>query len=218
MIEVHGLVKRYGGKTAVNGLTFTVQPGVVTGFLGPNGAGKSTTAALLADPQILILDEPVNGLDIEGVRWVRHLLKDLARQGRTVFVSSHLMSEMAQTADHLIVIGRGELIADTSVTEFIQRATVSSVRVRTPEAARLRDLIAGPEVTVSSDVAGVLTVTGMASDQVGITAAGHGITVYELVPQQASLEEAFLELTQDTVEYKAPDTSTELAGAGRNPA
>jgi len=313
MIEVHGLVKRYGGKTAVNGLTFTVQPGVVTGFLGPNGAGKSTTmrvivgldrptagrasvngraydrwpaplaevgilleakaihpglsacqhlhalaathgigrrrvdevldlaglasvagkraggfslgmgqrlgiaAALLADPQVLILDEPVNGLDIEGVRWVRHLLKDLAREGRTVFVSSHLMSEMAQTADHLIVIGRGELIADTSVTEFIQRATVSSVRVRTPEAARLRDLTAGPDVTVSSDEAGVLTVTGMASDQVGITAAGHGITVYELVPQ-ASLEEAFLQLTQDTVEYKAPDTSTELAGAGRNPA
>ena len=314
MIEVHGLVKRYGGKTAVNGLTFTVQPGVVTGFLGPNGAGKSTTmrvivgldrptagrasvngraydrwpaplaevgilleakaihpglsacqhlhalaathgigrrrvaevldlaglasvagkraggfslgmgqrlgiaAALLADPQVLILDEPVNGLDIEGVRWVRHLLKDLAREGRTVFVSSHLMSEMAQTADHLIVIGRGELIADTSVTEFIQRATVSSVRVRTPEAARLRDLTAGPDVTVSSDEAGVLTVTGMASDQVGITAAEHGITVYELVPQQASLEEAFLQLTQDTVEYKAPDTSTELAGAGRNPA
>ena len=313
MIEVHDLVKRYGGKTAVNGLTFTVQPGVVTGFLGPNGAGKSTTmrlivgldrptagrvsvngksydqwaaplaevgvlleakaihpglsayqylhalaathgigtrrgrevldmtglasvadkraggfslgmgqrlgiaAALLADPEALILDEPVNGLDIEGVRWVRHLLKDLAREGRTILVSSHLMSEMAQTADHLIVIGRGELIADTSVTEFIQRATVSNVRVRSPEGSRLRDLIAGPDVTVSSDEIGVLTVTGMTSDQVGTIAAEGGIILYELVPQ-ASLEEAFLQLTQDTVEYRAPETSAELADAGRNPA
>jgi ABC-2 type transport system ATP-binding protein len=115
------------------------------------------------------------------------------------------------------VIGRGELIADTSVTEFIQRATVSNVKVRTPEAPRLRDLIAGPDVPVSSDEIGVLTVTGMTSDQLGTIAAEHGITLYELVPQ-ASLEEAFLELTQETVEYRAPATSAELAGAGRNPA
>jgi ABC-2 type transport system ATP-binding protein len=127
------------------------------------------------------------------------------------------MSEMAQTADHLIVIGRGELIADTSVTEFIQRATVSNVRVRSPEGSRLRDLIAGPDVTVSSDEIGVLTVTGMTSDQVGTIAAEGGIILYELVPQ-ASLEEAFLQLTQDTVEYRAPETSAELADAGRNPA
>ena len=187
------------------------------GFSLGMGQRLGIAAALLADPEALILDEPVNGLDIEGVRWVRHLLQDLAREGRTILVSSHLMSEMAQTADHLIVIGRGELIADTSVTEFIQRATVSNVRVRSPEGSRLRDLIAGPDVTVSSDEIGVLTVTGMTSDQVGTIAAEGGIILYELVPQ-ASLEEAFLELTQDTVEYRSPDTSAELAGAGRNPA
>jgi ABC-2 type transport system ATP-binding protein len=187
------------------------------GFSLGMGQRLGIAAALLADPEALILDEPVNGLDIEGVRWVRHLLKDLAREGRTILVSSHLMSEMAQTADHLIVIGRGELIADTSVTEFIQRATVSNVRVRSPEGSRLRDLIAGPDVTVSSDEIGVLTVTGMTSDQVGTIAAEGGIILYELVPQ-ASLEEAFLQLTQDTVEYRAPETSAELADAGRNPA
>jgi ABC-2 type transport system ATP-binding protein len=308
VIEVEGLVKRYGGKTAVNGLTFTVQPGVVTGFLGPNGSGKSTTmraivgldrptagrvtvngrnyadwpaplaevgillearsihpgltayqhllalgathgigpsrvrevldlvglaevarkrtkgfslgmgqrlgiaAALLADPKTIILDEPVNGLDPEGVRWIRTLLRGLAAEGRTVFVSSHLMSEMAQTADHLIVIGRGELIAATSVTDFIQRASANNVRVRSPEATRLRQLIAGPDVSVSSDEAGVLTVTGLASDEIGIIASRYGVPLYELTPQMASLEEAFMELTQDTVEYRAPQES--LAGAG----
>ena len=174
-------------------------------------------AALLGDPETVMFDEPINGLDPEGILWIRNLMKSLASQGRTVFLSSHLMSEMAQTADHLIVIGRGELIADTSVTEFIQRATVSNVRVRSPEGSRLRDLIAGPDVTVSSDEIGVLTVTGMTSDQVGTIAAEGGIILYELVPQ-ASLEEAFLQLTQDTVEYRAPETSAELAGAGRNPA
>ena len=308
MIEVDGLVKRYGDKTAVNGLTFTVRPGVVTGFLGPNGSGKSTTmramvgldrptagrvtvngknyadwpaplseagillearsihpgltayqhllalgaterigpsrvrevldlvglaevagrragkfslgmsqrlgiaAALLADPKTIILDEPVNGLDPEGVRWIRNLLRGLAAGGRTVFISSHLMSEMAQTADQLIVIGRGELIAATSVTEFIQRASANSVRVRSPEATRLRDLIAGPGVSVSSDEAGVLTVTGMPSEHIGVTASEYGVPLYELTPQLASLEEAFMELTEDTVEYRAPQQS--LAGAG----
>jgi ABC-2 type transport system ATP-binding protein len=318
MIEANGLVKRYGEKTAVRGLTFTVRPGIVTGFLGPNGSGKSTTmrmivgldapsagtvrvngkpyaehdtplrevgvmlearavhtgrsaynhllalaathgisrrrvdevvdmvglrevarkrvggfslgmgqrlgiaSALLGDPQTVILDEPVNGLDPEGVRWVRTLLRGLAAEGRTVFVSSHLMSEMALTAEHLIVIGRGEMIADTSVAEFIKRASNNTVRVRSPQAALLRDLIAGPEVSVSSEQAGVLTVTGLEPDQIGIVAAEHRITLFELAPQEASLEDAFMELTHDAVEYKASiDTDTDaavLAGVGRSAA
>jgi ABC-2 type transport system ATP-binding protein len=316
MIEVNGLVKRYGDKTAVSGLTFTVRPGMVTGFLGPNGAGKSTTmrmivgldrptegsvlvggrpygrwpaplaeigsllearaihpgltarqyllglgatqgigagrvrqvldlvglggvadrrakgfslgmgqrlgiaAALLGDPQILILDEPVNGLDAEGVRWVRTLLRDLAAEGRTVLLSSHLMSEMELTADHLIVIGQGKLLADTSLAGFAERVTGASVRVRTPDAARLRGLLASPGVTVSSDQPGVLTVAGMASDEVGTVAGRSGITLYELVPQHASLEDAFLELTGGSVEYRAPEPGAGLeslpAAAGRS--
>jgi ABC-2 type transport system ATP-binding protein len=316
MIEVNGLVKRYGDKTAVSGLTFTVRPGMVTGFLGPNGAGKSTTmrmivgldrptegsvlvggrpygrwpaplaeigsllearaihpgltarqyllglgatqgigagrvqqvldlvglggvadrrakgfslgmgqrlgiaAALLGDPQILILDEPVNGLDAEGVRWVRTLLRDLAAEGRTVLLSSHLMSEMELTADHLIVIGQGRLLADTSLAGFAERVTGATVRVRTPDAARLRGLLASPGVTVSSDQPGVLTVAGMSSDQVGTVAGGSGITLYELVPQHASLEEAFLELTGGSVEYRAPEPGAGLeslpVAAGRS--
>jgi ABC-2 type transport system ATP-binding protein len=316
MIEVNGLVKRYGDKTAVSGLTFTVRQGMVTGFLGPNGAGKSTTmrmivgldrptegsvtvggrpygrwpaplaelgallearaihpgltarqyllglgatqgigagrvqqvldlvglggvadrrakgfslgmgqrlgiaAALLGDPQILILDEPVNGLDAEGVRWVRTLLRDLAAEGRTVLLSSHLMSEMELTADHLIVIGQGRLLADTSLAGFAERVTGASVRVRTPDAARLRGLLASPGVTVSSDQPGVLTVAGMASDQVGTVAGRSGITLYELVPQHASLEDAFLELTGGSVEYRAPEPGAGLeslpAAAGRS--
>jgi ABC-2 type transport system ATP-binding protein len=313
MIEINGLIKRYGEKTAVNGLTFTVQPGMVTGFLGPNGSGKSTTirtivgldrptagsarvngklyaehkaplaevgvmlearaihpgrsaynhllalaathgiaasrvkevidlvglrevarkragqfslgmgqrlgiaAALLADPQTVILDEPVNGLDPEGVRWVRELLRGLAAEGRTVFVSSHLMSEMALTADHLIVVGRGELIADASVTEFVHRAGGNSIRVRSPQAATLRELIGGPDVSVTSEEAGVLTVQGVDSERIGSVAAEHGITLFELAPQEVSLEDAFMELTHDAVEYKAPVTADrELAGVGGN--
>jgi ABC-2 type transport system ATP-binding protein len=311
MIEVNRLVKRYGDKTAVNDLTFTVQPGMVTGFLGPNGAGKSTTmrmivgldrptagsvtvagrpyarwpaplteigallearaihpglsarqyllalgatqgigarrvqqvldlvglgnvadqrakgfslgmgqrlgiaGALLGDPQILILDEPVNGLDAEGVRWVRTLLRDLAAEGRTVLLSSHLMSEMELTADHLIVIGQGKLLADTSLAGFAERVTGGSVRVRTPNAARLRDLIAGHGVTVSSDHPGVLTVTGLESDEIGTIAGRNGIVLHELVPQHASLEDAFLELTGSAVEYRALDPG---AGLGALPA
>ena len=299
MIEVHGLVKRYGGKTAVNGLTFTVQPGVVTGFLGPNGAGKSTTmrvivgldrptagrasvngraydrwpaplaevgilleakaihpglsacqhlhalaathgigrrrvaevldlaglasvagkraggfslgmgqrlgiaAALLADPQALILDEPVNGLDIEGVRWVRHLLKDLAREGRTVFVSSHLMSEMAQTADHLIVIGRGRLIADTTTAQLIESSTRSDVLVRSPRAAELAELIATRGATVKREEDGGLAVTGLDAPAIGDLAAEHGIAVHALIPRSASLEEAYLDLTGESTDFRA---------------
>jgi len=321
VIEAKGLVKRYGDKTAVHDLTFTVQPGTVTGFLGPNGAGKSTTmrmivgldaptagtvtvhgkpyaqhamplrevgvmlearavhtgrtaynhllalaathgiprrrvdevvdlvglravarkrvggfslgmgqrlgiaCALLGDPQTVILDEPVNGLDPEGVRWVRNLLRGLAAEGRTVFVSSHLMSEMALTAEHLIVIGRGELIADASVHEFVKQASTNSVRVRSPQAAQLRELLLGAEVSVASEEAGALTVTGLESDRIGVVAAQHGITLYELTPQEASLEDAFMQLTQDAVEYRTSagaQASTgadgTLAGAGRNAA
>ncbi|MET8633887.1 ABC transporter ATP-binding protein [Streptomyces sp. NPDC004096] len=308
MIEAHSLTKRYGGHTAVDDLSFTVRPGVVTGFLGPNGAGKSTTmrmllgldtptsgraavngrryaehraplhevgamlearsvhtgrsayhhllalaattgisrrrvdevidlvglsavakkrvggfslgmgqrlgiaGALLGDPATVILDEPVNGLDPEGILWIRNLLKGLAAEGRTVLVSSHLMSETALTAEHLIVIGRGRLIADTSVAEFVARAAGDVVRVRTDEADRLCALLAGPDVAVAAQEPGVLQVTGLSSDRIGRLAAEHGVALAELTPQQASLEEAFMELTRDAVEYQAPDAR--LIGAG----
>src|SRR2546423_672560 len=140
MIETFELSKRYGDTLAVDQLTFSASPGRVTGFLGPNGAGKSTT--MLGDPGVLLLDEPVNGLDPEGIIWVRNLLKALAAEGRTVFVSSHLMAEMAMTAEHLVVIGRGRLIADTSVSEFVARASGGRVRVSSPEAQRLHTLLA----------------------------------------------------------------------------
>jgi ABC-2 type transport system ATP-binding protein len=299
MIEARGLTKRYGAKLAVDDVTFTVQPGVVTGFLGPNGAGKSTTmrmiigldaptagtvtvggkpyrehpaplhevgallearavhtgrsaynhllalaqtsgiprsrvddvieavglqdvarkragsfslgmgqrlgiaTALLGDPEVYVLDEPVNGLDPEGIRWIRDLLKSLAARGRTVFVSSHLMSEMALTAEHLIVIGRGRLIADTGVEEFIAGASRNLVRVRTTDPTRLRAVVEGPDVSVSAADDGALMVSGLTTDQVGIAAAGAGLTLLELSPLQASLEEAFMDLTGDAVEYHA---------------
>ena len=302
MIEAHGLTKQYGDKTAVDGLTFTVPPGVVTGFLGPNGAGKSTTmrlilgldaptsgsvtvngkpyqqhaaplrevgalldarsvhpgrsayhhllalaqtcgirrsrvdevidavglgevarrraggfslgmgqrlgiaAALLGDPATVILDEPVNGLDTEGIRWIRSLLQALAAEGRTVFVSSHLMSEMALTAQHLIVIGRGRLIADTGMEEFVARAEPGVVRVRSTDPAALAALLRSREVAVSEATDGALAVSGLSTDQVGRLAGGAGITLLELTAQQASLEEAFIDLTRDAVEFRAPMT------------
>jgi ABC-2 type transport system ATP-binding protein len=153
----------------------------------------------------------VNGLDPEGILWIRNLLKDLAAEGRTVFVSSHLMSEMALTAEHLIVIGRGRLIADTSVAEFISRASSGSVKVRSPHAARLRDLLVGPDVTVSSTESGTLEVTGLTSDQIGQVAADNAVTLFELAPHEASLEEAFMELTGESVEYRAPQRSDSSA-------
>jgi ABC-2 type transport system ATP-binding protein len=301
MIEAQGLTKNYGDKRAVDELSFTVRPGIVTGFLGPNGSGKSTTmrlilgldaptagdvrvdgkhyrefpaplhevgallearsvhtgrsayyhllalaqthgiprsrvdelidlvglhevarkragkfslgmgqrlgiaTALLGDPGTFILDEPVNGLDPEGIHWIRNLLKQLAAEGRTVFVSSHLMAEMALTADHLIVIGRGRLIADTSVDEFVRMASGLVVRVRSPQATRLRDLVAGPDVSVTSVSPGLLEVTGLTAEQVGEAAAANGIVLHELATQQASLEEAFMELTRGDVEFRAGD-------------
>jgi ABC-2 type transport system ATP-binding protein len=299
MIEVRELTKRYGPKTAVDGLTFTVRPGIVTGFLGPNGAGKSTTmrmimgldrsssgsatidgrpygqlkapmhevgallearavhtgrsalnhlramaattgiprsrvdevidlvglhevarrraggfslgmgqrlgiaSALLGDPHTLILDEPVNGLDPEGILWIRRLMHNLAADGRTVFVSSHLMSEMALTAEHLIVIGRGRLIADTGVQAFIESAAHNTVRVRSPRAVELHDLLTGPDVTITSVGRGLIEVAGISAEVIGERAAAAGIALHELSPQRPSLEEAFMELTKDSVEYTA---------------
>jgi ABC-2 type transport system ATP-binding protein len=309
MIEVENLSKAYGDKLAVDGLTFTVQPGIVTGFLGPNGAGKSTTmrmiagldqptrgrvrvngadyrrasapmaelgilleakavhtgrsarnhllalaqtngistarvdevidmvglhdvagkrvggfslgmgqrlgvaSALLGDPSVVVLDEPVNGLDPEGVLWIRTLLKSLADEGRTVFVSSHLMSEMAQTATRLVVVGRGRLIADTTVDEFVARASGNSVTVRSPEAARLRDLLLGPDVTVSSQERNVLQVEGLTAEQIGTIAWQEHLPVFELALQQASLEEAFMQLTHDAVEYRTSESAAARAVA-----
>jgi ABC-2 type transport system ATP-binding protein len=300
MIEIDHVTKRYGDKVAVDDLSFSVKPGVVTGFLGPNGAGKSTTmrvilgldrptagaatidgkayrdlpaplhevgallearaihtgrsayhhllamaqthgigrarvdevvelvglgevarkraggfslgmgqrlgiaAALLGDPATLILDEPANGLDPEGILWIRTLLKGLATEGRTVFLSSHLMAEMAQTADNLIVIGRGRLIADTTVAEIVSEASHgASVMVRTPNAAGLREALIGDGVRVTSVERDVLTVDGLTSAAVGEAAASHGIVLHELVPQKASLEQAFMRLTGGDVEFHA---------------
>jgi ABC-2 type transport system ATP-binding protein len=305
MIEINRLVKRYGEKTAVDGLDFTVRPGVVTGFLGPNGAGKSTTmrvivgldapssgsvkvngrryvehraplqevgtlleaksihpgrsafnhlhslalthgiprrrveeviemtglakvarkpagafslgmgqrlgiaAALLGDPQTVMLDEPVNGLDPEGVLWIRHLLTGLAAEGRTVFVSSHLMSEMALTATNLVVVGRGKLLADTTIEQFIQDAGGHSVKVLTGDPARLRELLLGPDVEITG-VAGSeeLQVTGLSARQIGATAFEHSIPVYELTSQTVSLEAAFMAMTGDAVEYHGTTAAT----------
>ncbi|MGX1913974.1 ATP-binding cassette domain-containing protein [Streptomyces phaeochromogenes] len=298
MITASELTKRYGDKTVVSDLTFTVQPGTVTGFLGPNGAGKSTTmrmilgldaptrgtatvgdhayadhpaplhevgallearsvhpgrtahhlvalalthgiprsrvdhvldltgltdvagrrvkgfslgmgqrlgiaAALLGDPATVILDEPVNGLDPEGVLWIRNLLKSLAAEGRTVFVSSHLMSETALTAEHLIIIGRGRLLADTTVDTFVRESGAGTIKVVTPEACLLTQLLAAPGVDVTSSTPGTLEISGTDAEHIGRTAAAHGIPLFELTPHAASLEEAFMDLTRDSLEYAA---------------
>jgi len=311
VIEIDGLTKRYGGTVAVDDLTFSVEPGKVTGFLGPNGAGKTTTmrmilgldrptggtvtvhgkafgqlawpmrevgalldakavhggrsayhhllclaqtnnlprrrvsevlelvglqdvarkrskgfslgmsqrlgiaAALLGDPATLMFDEPVNGLDPDGILWIRNLMKGLAAEGRTVFVSSHLMSEMEHTADRLIVIGRGRLIADCTVTEFIAANSTQKVRVLTPQ----RDLLAkvaasaGGTVCDDGDGDGALTVQGLAPSRVGDLAFEHGIRLHELAAAHASLEEAFMELTASSVQFRAGVP----ADAGRQP-
>ncbi len=302
MIEINGLTKRYGDKTAVDQLSFVVEPGVVTGFLGPNGAGKSTTmrmiagldrptsgtvrvngkhypgaaapmselgilldarsvhpglsarnnllalartagigrrrvdevielaglaavagtraggfslgmgqrlgvaAALLGQPQTVVLDEPVNGLDPDGVLWIRLLLKSLAAEGRTVLVSSHLMTEMAQTATRLVVLGRGRLIAETSVEDFTAHATAAGVLVRTPETVRLGQVLAAPGVTVTDDGTDLLRVSGATAEQIGTAAWRAQLPVYELTPAHASLEEAFMQVTKDSIEYHAGAT------------
>jgi ABC-2 type transport system ATP-binding protein len=318
MIEVRDLTKRYGDKLAVDHLSFTVEPGRVTGFLGPNGAGKSTTmrlvlgldypqtgtatingqryrdlpsplrtvgalleaksvhggrsarnhllflaqtqglprsrvdevlglvglqavadkragsfslgmsqrlgiaAALLGDPQVLLLDEPVNGLDPEGVLWIRNLMKQLAAEGRTILVSSHLMNEMAVTADYLIVIGRGKLIVESTTEAVIARSADKSVRVRTPDAPRLAELVTaaggtvtagenggGPAAPAPGNGADLLTVTGLPASRIGEIAASASVVLHELTPL-ASLEEAFMELTSGHVEFGRHDQPGQL--------
>ncbi|MER6047777.1 ATP-binding cassette domain-containing protein [Streptomyces sp. NPDC001793] len=299
VLEVRDLTKRYGGKAVVDGLSFTVCAGRVTGFLGPNGAGKTTTmrmllglvrpdsgsalvngmsfphlrhpmrevgavldaktahpgrtayghllalassnaiprsrvdevleitgltevagrraggfslgmsqrlgiaAALLGDPQVLLLDEPLNGLDPEGVRWVRTLMKRLAAEGRTVFVSSHLMSEMEVTADHLVVIGRGRLIADTSMSELIARSAHNAVRVRSPQAVQLAVRLRGAGGQVAAEDDGTLVVTGLDSERIATIASECGALLHELSVQRVSLESAFMELTGHAVDFHA---------------
>jgi ABC-2 type transport system ATP-binding protein len=307
VIEATALTKDYGEKRAVSELSFSVRPGLVTGFLGPNGSGKSTTmrlilgldsatagdvtvngkhyrdhaaplhevgallearsvhtgrsaynhllalaqthgiarsrvaelidlvglqdvarkragtfslgmgqrlgiaAALLGDPSTLILDEPVNGLDPEGIHWIRNLLRSLAAEGRTVFVSSHLMTEMALVADHLIVVGRGRLLADTTVDDLVRQADGDSVTVATSDPARLREVLAGPGVEITGRAGSEeLQVTGMAARSIGMKAAEAGIALFELTVKTVSLEEAFMELTRDAVEYHG---TTEISGS-----
>jgi ABC-2 type transport system ATP-binding protein len=179
----------------------------VGGFSLGMGQRLGIAAALLGDPATLILDEPVNGLDPEGILWIRHLLRAMAGEGRTILVSSHLMSEMALTADHLIVIGRGKLIADVSVDEFTKQASSDLVSVRTNDAAKLRDLLAGPTVHVTALSPSRLEVIGLSSDAIGDIAAANMIALHELIPQQASLEEAFMSLTRDSIEYPTTETA-----------
>jgi len=184
------------------------------GFSLGMGQRLGIASALLADPTTLILDEPVNGLDPEGIRWIRHLLRQLAAEGRTVFVSSHLMSEMALTAEHVIVIGRGRLMADMPMADLIARASANVVAVRSPHASALATALAAPDVTVTRTGADLLEVTGLSAAQIGEQARTLDIALHELTPQQASLEEAFMEMTQGQVEYHA-HTADE---AGTDPA
>jgi ABC-2 type transport system ATP-binding protein len=178
------------------------------------GQRLGIAGALLGDPRILMFDEPVNGLDPEGIHWIRNLMKSLAAQGRTVFVSSHLMSEMALTADHLVVIGQGRLLADTSMADFIQQNSRSYVRIRTPQRERLLDVLHQAGITVVESGSGVLEVDGGKSEQIGELAASHQLVLHELSPQQASLEEAFMQLTAESVEYHAhSDTPAPLPAA-----
>ncbi|MET7392503.1 ATP-binding cassette domain-containing protein [Dactylosporangium sp. NPDC005572] len=173
------------------------------GFSLGMGQRLGIAAALLGDPRILMFDEPVNGLDPEGILWIRNLMKSLAAEGRTVLVSSHLMSEMEHTADHLLVIGRGRMIADCTVREFIERNSALALRVRASAPSTLAAVVAqaGGKTTTSSD--GALLVTELPAERVGDLAFEHGIRLYELSPLQASLEQAFMELTRDSVEYQA---------------
>ncbi len=185
----------------------------VGGFSLGMGQRLGVAAALLGNPQVVMLDEPVNGLDPEGVLWIRNLLTGLAAEGRTVFVSSHLMSEMALTATRLVVIGRGRLLADTTVEGFVARASGGTVTVRSPEAAALRELLQSPDVTVSSQHPGVLEVRGLTAEQIGTAAWQGNLPLFELTVRQPSLEKAFMEMTNDSVEYRSQEFIT--TGADR---
>ena len=179
------------------------------GFSLGMGQRLGIASALLGDPETVMLDEPVNGLDPEGILWIRNLLKQLASDGRTVFVSSHLMTEMAVVAEHFIIIGKGKMIADVSSLELESLSTERNVRVRSPQATELRDVLAGPGVEVRSEERDVLTVTGLTSDEIGLKASAARLTLFELTPHESSLEEIFMELTHDSVEYRSgPSSST----------
>jgi ABC-2 type transport system ATP-binding protein len=167
------------------------------------GQRLGIAAALLGDPKVVMFDEPVNGLDPEGIAWVRRLMRDLAATGRTVFVSSHLMSEMALTADHVIVIGRGRLIRDEGMSDFVNASSRTTVVVRTPQAELLNAAVSAEGAAVVPDNTGALVVSGMEASRIGELAAAAGIVLHELAPRRASLEEAFMELTQDSVEFHA---------------
>ncbi|MFC4072478.1 ATP-binding cassette domain-containing protein [Actinoplanes subglobosus] len=188
----------------------------VGGFSLGMGQRLGIAAALLGDPSVIMLDEPVNGLDPEGVLWVRNLLAGLAAEGRTVMLSSHLMSETALIAEHLVIVGRGRLLADTTVADLVAQAAGGGVRVATSHPGLLRDLLSRPGVTVTSTASEELRVNGLTSREIGMIAAEHRIPLYELVPHQVSLEEAFMDLTRDAVEYAAtPETTRVLQEATR---
>jgi ABC-2 type transport system ATP-binding protein len=215
----------HGGRTAYNHLLCLAQTnnlprrrvGEVLELVGLTGVARKRAkgfslgmgqrlgiaSALLGDPKILMFDEPVNGLDPEGILWIRNLMKALAAEGRTVFVSSHLMSEMENTAEHLLVIGRGRMIADCTVQEFIDQNSELAIRVRTPETTRLAELVTGDGGKAVPDGEGCLLLTGIAMDRIGDLAFDNNVRLHELSPLQASLEQAFMELTRDSVEYHA---------------
>jgi ABC-2 type transport system ATP-binding protein len=177
------------------------------------GQRLGIAAALIGDPTTVILDEPVNGLDPDGIRWIRNLLKRLAEDGRTVFLSSHLMSEMELTAERLIVVGRGRLIADTTVADFVRQASEGApVRVRTPDSQQLCFALARLGAKIESADGGVLIVTGITAEQIGDAARAADVAVHELVAQQVSLEDAFMRITRDAVEYRT-ETLPELERA-----
>ncbi|QHY98185.1 Daunorubicin/doxorubicin resistance ATP-binding protein DrrA [Streptomyces sp. S4.7] len=187
------------------------------GFSLGMGQRLGIAAALLGDPEILMFDEPVNGLDPEGIHWIRNLMKALAAQGRTIFVSSHLMSEMALTADHLIVIGQGRLLANTSMADFIQTNSRSFVRLRSPQQEQIRDALHAGGFTVAEAGDGALEIDGSTSEEIGELAAGNGLVLHELSSQRASLEEAFMQMTAESVEYhahSAPGTGPAAPASG----
>ncbi|GAB3918457.1 multidrug ABC transporter ATP-binding protein [Microlunatus endophyticus] len=203
LAATHGIPKsRVGEVIEMTGLEQVARKRV-GGFSLGMGQRLGMAAALLGDPQTLILDEPVNGLDPEGVLWVRRLSRRLAGEGRTVFLSSHLMSEMAQTADHVIVLGRGRVLANAPIEEILAGATAQRVKVRTPTPEQLADALTGPDVTIQKTEDGALDIGGVPAATIGEAAAAAGVVLHELTPQTASLEEAYLELTQDDVEYRS---------------
>ncbi|WP_073926104.1 ATP-binding cassette domain-containing protein [Streptomyces sp. CB03911] len=183
------------------------------GFSLGMGQRLGIASALLGDPEIVMFDEPVNGLDPEGILWIRNLMKRLAAEGRTVFVSSHLMSEMALTADHLVVIGRGRLLADLSMPEFIRQNSRTAVRLRTPQPERLLDALDSAGIRVEGGPEGSYEVVDGDLAKLGELAAANGVVLHELSPQQASLEEAFMQMTADSVEYHAGGGTPRPAGA-----